>query len=258
MNIQGKTIILTGAKRIGKTVALNLAEKGANLVLTYLTSDQEETESLANQCREKGVQVLVIKADLSKQDEVLNLVNKTQEQFKNIHGLIHMTAIYPHTPWANLSEEDFDKTVSIISKSTFLISKACADVMLQNEGDDVVTPEGVVGKIKGKIITISDWSIFRSPYIGYLPYNTAKAAVVGLTLSLAKELAPSITVNNIAPGPILRPANLSDEENTEAISKTPLNCWGGAEEISKAIMYLLDADFVTGIVLPVDGGRSIG
>lgn len=88
-------------------------------------------------------------------------------------------------------------------------------------------------------------------------YNGAKAAVESFTKTLAKEFAPSILVNAIAPGPILRPADLPDQDNDEVLSKTPLKKWGGAQEIAKAVLYLLDSDFTTGIILPVDGGRSI-
>jgi pteridine reductase len=240
MNLKDKVIILTGAGRIGKTIAQELSSRGVKLAITYLGSPMDiEFEG-------KVSEVITIQADLSTNAGVLDVIHKTKEVYGRVDGLIHMAAIYQKTPWETLSEADWDKNINIIAKSTFLMTKAVGDEILKNEGE-----------LKGKIITVSDWSIFRSPYRDYLAYNTAKAAVVGLTLSLAKELAPSITVNNIAPGPTLKPPELTEEENQEVMSKTPLKRWGGSEEIAKAVLYLLEADFVTGVVLPVDGGRSI-
>ena len=227
MEIKDKVIIITGAARIGVDVANELTKRGAKLAATYLSS-------------EPSVGDLKIKADVSKPDEVARVVSETKQKFGRIDGLIHMAAIYPRTPWKTLSEEDWDKNMDVIAKSAFLMSKACADQM-----------------DSGKIILISDWSVLTQPYKDYLPYNVAKSAVVGLTKSLAKELAPKIMVNCIAPGPILKPAELSDEDNAEVLKNTPLGRWGGAHEITKAVLYLLDADFVTGQVLYVDGGRSI-
>src|SRR6185295_3784517 len=128
----------------------------------------------------------------------------------------------------------------VIAKSAFLVAKSAAPAMSE-----------------GKIVFISDWSVLTQPYKDYLPYNVAKSAIVGLTKSLAKELAPKIHVNCIAPGPILKPDNLSDEDNAEVLKNTPLGKWGGAHEITKAVLYLLDSEFTTGQVLFVDGGRSI-
>jgi pteridine reductase len=245
MNLHNKTIILTGARRIGQFVALDLAKKGANLCLTYLT-DEGEITKLCQQCEKLGVKTLVIQADLSKRGDVNKVIQEARREFGSIDGLIHMAASYIKTPWNSLSEDQWEKQMNIIAKSTFLISKAVGDELLKNKGE-----------IKGKIITVSDWSILRSPYKDYLVYNSAKSAVIGLTLSLAKELAPSITVNNIAPGPTIKPLDLTEEENEQVLNNTPLKRWGGGEEIAKAVLYLLDADFVTGVILPVDGGRSI-
>ena len=133
-----------------------------------------------------------------------------------------------------------------MAKSTFLFGKILGDELLKNEGD-----------VKGKMIFFADWSVLTSPYKEYLAYNAAKSAVVGLTKSFAKELAPGVLVNAIAPGPMLRPPDLSDAENEEAMAGTPLKKWGGADEIAKGVCYLFDADFVTGQVLTIDGGRMI-
>lgn len=228
MELKDKVFILTGAARIGLDVAKELSGKGAKLAVTYLKTMSEVGD-------------LKIQADVSNAADVARAVSETKAKFGRIDGLIHMAAIYPTTPWATVSEKDWDTSMDVIAKSAFLMSKA---VSQQISGE-------------GKIILISDWSVLSQPYKDHLPYNVAKSAVVGLTKSLAKELAPEITVNCIAPGPILKPPDLSETDNEEVIKNTPLGRWGGEHEISKAVLYILDADFVTGQVLYVDGGRSI-
>jgi NAD(P)-dependent dehydrogenase (short-subunit alcohol dehydrogenase family) len=257
MNLKGKTVILTGARRIGQTVAEELAKKGANLAITYRTA-KEESEGMCVACLQAGVKAVPFQADLSNPKDIKKLVADVKAQFGSIDVLIHMAAPYPKVAWEDLNEEAWNFSMNSIGKSTFLLGKLVGDSMLENSGDDVEVAGESVGKIKGKIITFSDWSVLTSPYKEYLPYNASKAAVEGLTRSFAKALAPSITVNGIAPGPILRPPDLNEEENKEALGRTPLKHWGGAQEIAKAVLYLLDADFITGVILPVDGGRTIG
>ncbi|HEV8601733.1 MAG TPA: SDR family oxidoreductase [Patescibacteria group bacterium] len=238
MELKDKIIILTGAARIGADVARSLSKKGAKLAVVYLNNQPDLSELTTD--------VLYIKGDVSQASEVKRIVDEVKKHYGRIDGLIHMAAIYKKTAWNDLSEADWDMNMNVIAKSAFLMAKAAGDQMRKNQGD-----------IKGKIITFSDWSVLKSPYTGYLPYNTAKTAIIGLTKSLAKELAPSITVNAIAPGPILKPSDLTDDENNEVLRNTPMGKWGGASEIAKAVLYLLDSDFVTGQVLYVDGGRSI-
>ncbi len=236
MDIKGKTIIITGAARIGQAVAKELKIRGANLVITYF-KDEAEAGPFAT---------LAVQADVSKKGDVERVVKTAKEKFGSVDAVIHMAAIYEKSLWDNLGEKDWDKNMNVIAKSAFLFGKIAGDEMLKNTGD-----------VKGKIIFFTDWSVLTRPYTEYLAYNAAKCAVVGLTKSFAKELAPGILVNAIAPGPMLRPPDLTDEENEEVLSKTPLKRWGGAEEIAKGVLYLLDADFVTGQILTIDGGRTV-
>ncbi|HLD70795.1 MAG TPA: SDR family oxidoreductase [Negativicutes bacterium] len=242
MDINNKTIIITGAARIGQEVARQLKEKGANLVITYF-----------NDAAEAGAHGFGVQADVTKKADVENVIAAAKEKFGSVDALVHMAATYEKSPWERLSEADFDKNMAVIAKSAFLFGKLAGDEMLKNEA---AFGEGS-GVPKGKMIFFSDWSVLNRPYQEYLAYNAAKAAVVGLTKSFAKELAPHVLVNAIAPGPMLRPADLTDAENEEVLSKTLLNRWGGAEEIARGVVYLLEADFITGHVLTIDGGRTI-
>ncbi|OGZ67371.1 MAG: hypothetical protein A3C58_03725 [Candidatus Staskawiczbacteria bacterium RIFCSPHIGHO2_02_FULL_34_10] len=250
MDLKGKTIILTGAARIGQKVAEVLKEKGANLVITYLNSSDEA-----------GSLGFPVKADVSKKEDIENVIKTAKDKFGSVDCVVHMAAIYQKSEWEGLNEEHFDRNMNIIAKSSFLFGKIAGDEMLKNPSTSFGSAQGKssgqVSNMKGKMIFFSDWSVLTRPYKDYLAYNVAKSAVVGLTKSLAKELAPYVLVNAIAPGPILRPPDLSEEDNKEVLSKTLLQRWGGADEIAKGVVYLLEADFVTGQILTIDGGRTI-
>ncbi|OGZ63849.1 MAG: hypothetical protein A3A98_00995 [Candidatus Staskawiczbacteria bacterium RIFCSPLOWO2_01_FULL_40_39] len=234
MNLQNKVIILTGAARIGQHVAEELKKRGANLVIAYFKDPKEAALGFGMQ------------ADVSKKEDVQRVVEFTKEKFGQIDAVVHMAAIYEKSIWGELNEGHFEKNMNVIAKSAFLFGKIAGDEMLKNQGE-----------IKGKMIFFSDWSVLARPYKDYLAYNAAKSAVVGLTKSFAKELAPSILVNAIAPGPMLRPPDLTDEENREVLAGTLLKRWGGPEEIVKGVCYLLESDFITGHILTIDGGRTI-
>src|SRR3989344_5022343 len=237
MHLKDKVIILTGVARIGLDVARGLAEKGARLAVTYINK-QPDLSAL-------GTEVIYIKADLTSEEDVKKVVTETKKHYGQIDGLVHMAANYPKAKWLELNNETWNQAMRPIARTAFLMSVAVGSELLKNQSD------------LNKIILFSDWSVQRQPYKDYLPYNVAKSAVEGLTKSLAKELAPKVQVNCIAPGPILRPADLSDEDNAEVMKNTPLGKWGGAEEITKTVLYLIDSDFMTGQILVVDGGRSI-
>lgn len=234
MDLKNKVIIITGAARIGQTVTQFLKDRGAQLVIAYFNNPAEAELGF-------GVQ-----ADVSKKEDVERVVQEALKKFGKIDGLVHMAAIYEKSLWENLSEAHWEKNMNVIAKSTFLFGKLAGDAMLKNKEE-----------IKGKMVFFSDWSVLTRPYTEYLAYNAAKSAVVGLTKSLAKELSPGVLVNAVAPGPMMRPPDLTDEENKEVLAGTLLKRWGGPEEIARGVVFLLEADFVTGQVLTIDGGRTI-
>ncbi len=235
MELKNKTFILTGAARIGQNIAEKLNVQGANLIITYFKNPEEA-----------GPFGVGVQADVSKKEDVMKLVEAAKNKFGQINGVIHMAAIYERSPWEVLDENHWEKNMNVIAKSAYLLGKIAGDEIKKNQED-----------IKGKIIFFSDWSVLTRPYKDYLPYNAAKSTIIGLTKSFAKELAPHVLVNAIAPGPILRPPGLTDQENEEVLAGTLLKRWGGPEEITKGVMYLLESDFITGSVLTIDGGRTI-
>src|SRR3990167_4076558 len=159
MEIKNKTIIVIGTARIGQKVLEFLKDKGANLIITYLNSPKEA-----------GDFGFSIQADISKKEDIERVIKFAKTKFGKIDGLVHMAAIYEKTAWDKLDENSWDRNINIIAKSSFLLGKIAGDEMLKNQGD-----------IKGKMIFFSDWSVLARPYKDYLPYNAAKAAVVGIS-----------------------------------------------------------------------------
>jgi len=243
MIIKDKVILVTGsAKRVGKCIALTLAEKGANVVINYNTSEKE-AEKVTEDIRKIGVKSVAIKADVSKADEVESMIGQIINKFGCLHVLINNAAVFFKTPFETLTENDWDINIDINLKGAFLCSKYAADVMLKQK--------------EGKIINIGDWSGIR-PYTNYIPYCVSKAGVIALTKALAKTLAPDVQVNCILPGAIILPEDFSEKEREQIISDVPLKRMGSPDDIAATAAFLIEgSDFITGGVYAVDGGRLI-
>ena len=243
MEIQGKTALVTGsARRIGRAIVLALAADGMNLILHYGRSRREALET-QKEAERLGVQARLIQADLEKFSEVNRLVRQAFRASPKIHVLINNASIFYKTPLGKVREKDWDSFFDINLKAPFFLSQAIGLKMVRQK--------------EGKIINLIDWTAFR-PRRDFLPYCASKAGLQSLTEGLAKALAPSVQVNGIAPGPILPAAGSTREEIRKVLKLTPLKRFGDPSDIAEAVRFLLkSADFVTGTVLPVDGGNLI-
>ena len=243
MDTKGKVALLTGGARIGQVVADSLAAHGCDLALIYRGS-REAAEASAKAAIKAGVRAITIHADATDADQVAFAVNETHRALGRIDIVLNMASIYLNTPQP--SEMDWSQAINANARSVFLFSTYAAPIMKQ-------------GSDGARIINFADWlpASGRPRYRGFVPYYASKAAVLGLTESFALELAPEVLVNVVAPGPILAPADMTPEEDTETINATPLRRWGGALEIAKAVLFLIDSNFVTGECIRVDGGRHL-
>jgi NAD(P)-dependent dehydrogenase (short-subunit alcohol dehydrogenase family) len=245
MQLAGKVALLTGGKRIGAVVADRLAREGVDVALGYANSriEAERTVTAITALGRRGV---AIQADLSRPEACSALVGATATALGRLDILINMASVYVQQPFDELDERGWSACLDVDLKAGFLCSAAAVPYMRQQSG--------------GHIINFSDWAAKsgRPRYRGYLPYYVAKAGVVALTEALALELAPdNILVNAVAPGPILPPPHLSDDEMRAVEESTPLGRWGGEIEIAKVVLALLASDYITGETVRVDGGRHL-
>jgi NAD(P)-dependent dehydrogenase (short-subunit alcohol dehydrogenase family) len=243
MNLKGKAALVTGsAKRVGKVIATALAKRGANIAVHYNTS-AADAEATAKELRALGVEAMTVKAELSSESEVAAMIGAVAAKFGRLDVLVNNAAVFYRTPIESVTEAQWDHTIDSNLKGAFLCSVHAGRRMLAQ-------PEG------GVIVSIADWAGLR-PYNGYLPYCISKAGVITMTQGLARSLAPKVRVNAIGPGPILVPTDLPEEEAKEIMEKTPLKRHGSPEDIAGAVAFLAESDFVTGVFLPVDGGRLV-
>jgi pteridine reductase len=243
MKLDGATVVITGgARRVGRHVALRFAERGANIVVNYRTSGDEAAKAV-EEFSAIGVGALAVQADVSTYDGVSAVRDAAIERFGSVEVLINNASIYYPTPFDELTEQDWDRNIAVNVKGPYL---GCwlFGLHMREQG-------------RGKIINVADWAVDR-PYTDHAPYFVAKGGVVALTKVMAKELAPSVLVNAVAPGPILLPEDFT-AEMTRAVEKATLvNRVGDPEDIAQTMLYLVEGtDFVTGAVIPVDGGRQV-
>ncbi len=244
MELAGKVALITGGKRIGAVVAAALATGGADVALVYNRS-RAEADDTAAAVRAAGRRAITVQGDVTSAGDCRRLVGAAVSELGRLDILINMASLYASKPFAELTEADWDRQLSVDLRASFLCSHAAAAHMKKGGG---------------RIINFADWLVAssRPRYEGYLPYYVAKAGVKALTEALATELArDQILVNAIAPGPILAPPEMSADESDSVAKSTPLGRWGGEAEIAKAVLFLVGTDFVTGETIRVDGGRHL-
>lgn len=243
MEIQGKTALITGAaKRLGRAVALALAEEGMNLILHYQRSFREARKT-QKEAEAWGVRVNLLQADLGNLRQLHRLIRNAYREASRIHLLINNASLFYRTPFGHVREKDWDRFFSVNLKAPFFLSQAVGMRMFRQK--------------EGKIINLIDWSAYR-PSSSYLPYGASKAGLVVVTQGLARALAPHVQVNGIAPGPILPARGSTAKDHRRIIERTPLKRFGDPQDITEAVRFLVKStDFVTGVVLPVDGGNLV-
>lgn len=243
--MQGKVVLITGgAKRVGAASARLLHAAGANLMIHYRSSATEARalQDELNAVRENSV--ALIQADLLDIGGLPSLVKQTVVTFGGLDVLLNNASSFYPTPVGSIVEEDWIDLMGSNLKAPLFLSQAAA-------------PE--LKKRRGCIINITDIHADR-PMKSYVVYSIAKAGLVGLTKSMARELAPEVRVNGIAPGPIMWPdddANFDEVSRQRIISHTMLKRAGDPSDIALAVRFFaMDTHFVTGQILAVDGGRS--
>ena len=243
MQLKNRVILITGgAQRVGRAIALALAPRRARIIISYRTSARQARLTVQALTR-RGAKAEALQADVSKADDVRRLIDHIGRSHGRLDVLINNAAVFYRTPLHDPSEREWDHTLDTNLKGPFLCALYASRLMRRRGG--------------GKIITVADWAGIR-PYRDYLPYCVSKAGVLGLTRALAKELAPTIQVNAVAPGPVLPPMDMRPSERARVAQRPLLKRWGSPLDIANTVLFLIEGtDFMTGSTVFVDGGQLI-
>jgi NAD(P)-dependent dehydrogenase (short-subunit alcohol dehydrogenase family) len=242
--LEGQVALVTGAaKRIGRSIALRLAADGATVAVNYSTS-KREAESLVSEMNAAGVgkdghRAIAIQANVSRRADVQKMFATVEREFGRLDILVNNAGTFFHARFDDLTDEQWDRVMDTNLKSQFLCAQAAAPIMRRRG--------------RGRIINLSSLGGLLA-WPGYTHYCVSKAGSIMLTRCLARALAPEILVNSVAPGTIQFSGEPPDEEY---IHRVPLHRTGTGDDIAGAVAYLATADFVTGQVIVVDGGRTL-
>ncbi|MEE9309917.1 MAG: pteridine reductase [Cocleimonas sp.] len=245
-NLKGKVALVTGsARRIGAVTVQTLHEAGATVIVHYRSSAKEAEELCAKLNKIRLDSCFLQQADLADVQTLPKMVENIIKQAGRLDILVNNASSFHPTPVGEITEAHWDNLMGSNLKAPLFLSQAAAPQLIKN---------------KGCIVNMIDVHGFR-PLKNHPVYSSAKAGLLMLTQSLARELGPQVRVNGVAPGAILWPENESSEmqaEHEALLEKTCLKREGAPEDIAKAILFLVkDADYITGHVIPVDGGRML-
>ncbi len=237
MDLKGKVALVTGSARgIGRAIAIELAKRGANVVINYAHSE-EEAKKTEEACRQYGVETLVVKADVSRREEVRAMVEKIIERFGRIDVLVNNAGILGKAlKPMEVTDEDWDAVLAVNLKGAFIVTQEVLKYMKKGK---IVNIASIAGKDGGTV----------GPH-----YAASKGGLIALTFNLARHLAPDVLVNAVAPGPV--DTGLISPEIKEKLRKLSLTGEiAKPEEIAHAVIFLLENDHVTGELVDVNGGR---
>jgi pteridine reductase len=241
VELRGRTALVTGAgRRVGRVIAVALARRGMHVGVHYhgSTGDAEETVRL---CKVAGGDGWAVRGDLRHVADAERVVQDTALHFGQLDALVNSAAIMMRTPLSEVTVEAWDEMMSINLRAPFFCARAAAVVM---------------GERGGAIVNIADLAGMEA-WPAYIPHGISKAGVIQMTKALAHTLAPKVRVNAVAPGAVLLPEGWRADDAKHLEKSTPLGRIGTPEDVAQAVIYLLEADYVTGDVLIVDGGRHV-
>jgi len=239
-SLMGRVALVTGAaKRIGRAVALRLAEEGADVVIHYRGSKEEAAGAVA-EIEKMGRRAVAIQADLSDVSQIKRLISETGKSFGRLDILVNSAANFLPASIVSTTEQVWDASLGTNLKAPFFCAQAAAPLLKRS---------------RGVIINFADVGGLLA-WPGYIPHCVSKAGVIMLTRCLAKELAPEVRVNAIAPGTITMPGDPPEWEE-DFIKRAPLRRSGRPSDVAETVVFLAQSEFITGQVIVVDGGRTL-
>jgi pteridine reductase len=240
VELKGRVALVTGAgRRVGRAIALALGERGMR-VAVHFNSSREGADETARAIGESG-KAETFAADLRRVEECERLVGRVSGHFGGLHVLVNSAAVMLRTPIGDVTQAQWDDMFALNLRAPFFLAQAAAREM---------------GETGGAIVNIADLAGLEV-WPAYVPHGITKAGVVHLTKGLARTLAPKVRVNAVAPGAVLLPDDWGPEDAERLARTTPLRRLGEPADVARAVLYLLEADYVTGDTLLVDGGRHV-
>ncbi len=255
MNIPGKTALVTGgAHRVGKGITLGLAAAGANVVINYYSSGEAAPQP-TREAEALGVEALAVQCDVADADAVHNMAAQIEARFGGVDILVNAADNFAQTPFPSnaLAREGADareswrRVTGVTVDGPYYVTNALAPGMIER------------AKASGEsaaVVNILDLIVWR-PWPNFLAHAASKGALDAMTRQMALELAPHVRVNAVAPGSVLPPDHFSEEQIERFAQRALLKRWGTPADVAHAVCYLVEADYVTGAVLTVDGGERI-
>jgi pteridine reductase len=241
MDLSAKTALVTGgAVRVGRAISLALAAEGMRVVVHY-NSSSGDADALVDEIRGGGGEAVAIGADLSRADEVRRLADEAVRAFGGVDVLVNNASVFPPQRLEETDEALWDHTMAVNLRAPFLLIRHLAPVLRERGG---------------VVVNLCDLAGLQ-PWAAYAAHAVSKAGLVHLTKVAARSLAPEVRVNGIAPGAVLPPESMAEEELATLARTTPLRRIGSPGDVVGAVLYLLQADYVTGEILVVDGGRML-
>ena len=247
MRLSRRAALVTGgAQRLGRAIALALAGEGASIALHYGTSAGAARQTAA-EIAALGVEVETFQADLADPSHIAGLIDAVAARFGRLDVLVNSAASFRKQTFGDISADDWDRVMAVNLRAPFLLSQAAARLMRSGERD-----------APALIANIADLSGIH-PWAGYAHHAVSKAGLIHLTKIAARELAPEIRVNAVVPGPVLPPPGVDEAspEWQQIAGRTPLGRTGEPDDIARAVVFLAQSDFITGAILPVDGGEGL-
>lgn len=241
MELRGKVGLVTGGgRRVGRALALALADRGMVVAVHYNASEQGAREVVASIAKGGG-RAKTFGADLTELTAPAALVQQVVADLGSLDVLVNSAAVMIRTPFGKVDVHEWDRIFALNLRAPFLLSQAAASHLR---------------RVRGAIVNIADLAAFET-WPGYVPHGLTKSGIVHMTKALARVLAPEVRVNAVAPGTVLLPDDWSDADRDRLDKTTPLERQGSPDDVASAMLFLLDADYITGETIIVDGGRHV-
>lgn len=240
-DLTGRVALVTGAgRRVGRAIAVALGAEGMRVAVHYNES-VDGARDTASIIEDSGGSAALVRADLSQVTACEQLIDALVLEHGELHTLVNSAAMMQRTPVGAVTEHDWDAMFALNVRAPFFLAQHAAPAL---------------GLAKGNIVNIADLAAYET-WTGYVPHGMTKAAVVQMTRALAHALAPAVRVNGVAPGVVLLPEGFNPEDAEHLRRTTPMHRIGTPEDVADAVVYLIRAEFVTGEVIKVDGGRHV-